>query len=196
MELTLKMPAQSPGVMLPPFWPCWYPNVIIWVTNETSLPPSLSACTALPRISCCSKKNVFRLFTTQADTSVSVTLTSLLNTFLKCSVKTCLLQNEKCEGPAVAAWDVFHHICLFPHRTELQPLVVEELIQLTLTWLRAGADPKPYPQSVAALKYKKVMQNHQTSTTSWEASYPCSFFQFSYSGSIHCFMRWCLQILL
>lgn len=90
----------------------------------------------------------------------------ILKTFFKCLVKSCLLQNEKCEGPAVAAWDVFHHICLFPHRTELQLLVVEELIQLTLTWLRAGADPKSYPQSAAAPKYKKVMQNHQTSTTS------------------------------
>lgn len=82
-------------------------------------------------------------------------------------LKSCLLQSERCEGPAVAAWDVFHHICLFPHRTELQLPVVEELIQLTLTWLGAGADPKPYPQSVAALKYKKSnAKNHQTSTTS------------------------------
>lgn len=55
----------------------------------------------------------------------------------------------------VAAWDVFHHICLFPPRTELQLLVVEELIQLTLAWLRAGADPKPYPKVLLLWNIKK-----------------------------------------
>lgn len=43
---------------------------------------------------------------------------------------------------------------------------MEEPIQLTLTWLRVGAEPKPYPQSAAALKYKKGMKKHHTSTTS------------------------------
>lgn len=55
----------------------------------------------------------------------------------------------------VAAWDVFHHICLFPPRIEWQLLVVEELIQLTLAWLRAGADPKPYPKVLLLWRIKK-----------------------------------------
>lgn len=50
---------------------------------------------------------------------------------------------------------VFNHICLFPHRTWLQLRVLEELIQLPLTWLRAEANSKPHPQSATAVKHKK-----------------------------------------
>lgn len=120
---------------------------------ETSLSSSLPACTAqncfLLREKC------FQDIHNPA-THFCISYTHFtLKDFFKMPGKELPFAKWEVWRSRVAAWDVFHHICLFPHRTELQLLVVEELIQLPLAWLRAGADPKPYPQSVAALKYKK-----------------------------------------
>lgn len=59
----------------------------------------------LHQTACTSEKSSFRLFTTQAGISVSVIFTSHFKDFFKCCF--CILQNEMCEGPSVAVWDVW-----------------------------------------------------------------------------------------
>lgn len=85
----------------------------------------------------------------------------ILNTFLHAAWGVAFYKMRSVKAPQQLSGTcderrhVFNHICLFPHRTWLQLRVLEELIQLPLTWLRAGANSKPHPQSATAVKHKK-----------------------------------------